>query len=262
MGAIESLIEPRHLNCNTAMDFNGKSILALETSTELASASLSHQGLVRSQQSDAPRSHAKILLPMVDALLAERDLEIADLDLVLVSLGPGAFTGIRIGISIAQGLAYGAGISLAGLSSLDILIKMCLDDSKDYGTVVPALDARMNEVYWSAYNAGPESLTALSAPCVSSYSHLQEFVHEHARSSLVGVGQGWKLSALEDLPDIDKQPARQPHAESMLACLHDTRFLPKLVAPRDIVGLEPLYLRNEVTWEKRVRIRSRQAPRP
>ena len=110
-------------------------VLALEASTERCSVAIMSGGERDIKTCDTPKSHARVILPMVHDLLTAKRISLRDLDAILVSRGPGSFTGIRICISIAQGLAYGAHIPLMGVSSLQIL-------ASGLASRAPATDAR------------------------------------------------------------------------------------------------------------------------
>ena len=96
-------------------------LLALDTATEACSAALWDDGAVLERYQLAPRRHAALILPMLDAVLAEAGLTVAQLDAIAVGCGPGAFTGVRIAISIAQGVAFAADLPVAPMSTLATL---------------------------------------------------------------------------------------------------------------------------------------------
>ncbi len=121
-------------------------ILALETSTELCSVALWSDGDVDASEEAAGQRHSQLLLPMVDALLRRHALAVNDLDGIAYGSGPGSFTGLRIACGVAQGLAYGAGLQVVGVSTL-----MALAEAAQAPRVVSCLDARMGEVYHAAY---------------------------------------------------------------------------------------------------------------
>ncbi len=125
-------------------------ILAIETCSESCSVALLYNEEHQQQISTEPRGHADAVLPMVEQLLRQADISLKQLDVIAFTRGPGAFTGVRIGTSVAQGLALATDLPLIAVSSLAVLaqgsyretaIKYCL----------AALDARMSEVYFGVY---------------------------------------------------------------------------------------------------------------
>lgn len=135
-------------------------ILALETSTELASVSLLWQGQTVLRQLSSPPAHSATLLPAVAALLAEHGCSMSSLDLIACGIGPGAFTGVRLACSVAQGLALGAGLPVAPVCSL-----LALAESSRADEVYCAMDARMNEAYVAAYRRDAAGWRTLIEPC-------------------------------------------------------------------------------------------------
>lgn len=121
-------------------------ILALETSTEYCSAALWRDGEVEEEAVRAGQRHSELLLPMVDGLLRRRGLKVGQLDGLAFGEGPGSFTGLRIACGLVQGLAFGAGLKCAGVSTL-----LALAEGTAALRVVCCLDARMGQIYHAAY---------------------------------------------------------------------------------------------------------------
>ena len=134
-------------------------ILALETSTELCSAALWLDGKVDAREVVAGQRNSELLLPMVDALLAANQLIARDLDGVAFGSGPGAFTGVRIACGVAQGIAFGIDVPVAGIGTL-----LALAAASGAGRVVCCLDARMGEVYHAVYEKRGDDFTEVQAP--------------------------------------------------------------------------------------------------
>ena len=135
-------------------------LLALDTATEACSAAVWADGAVLERYEWAPRRHAVLILPMIEAVLAEAGLDVRQLDAIAVGRGPGAFTGVRIAVGIAQGIAFAADLPVAPVSTLAAL---ALGAARETGhaRIAAALDARMGEVYWGVYAVAGEDAEPL-----------------------------------------------------------------------------------------------------
>ena len=157
-------------------------LLAIETSTEACSVAVMAGGEVRERFEVAPRRHAGLVLPWAEALLADAGLARTGLDAIAVSRGPGAFTGVRLGISLAQGIALALDRPLLPVSTLAVLALGGLRAadaahagqppaaaaglvSRDF--VLAAIDARMGEVYAAGFAREGGGVRALSAEIVA-----------------------------------------------------------------------------------------------
>lgn len=141
-------------------------ILALDTATEGCSVSLGIGDRHIDRYVELERGHAEQLLPMVDEVLAEGGLTLSDLDAIAFGRGPGGFTGVRLAASVAQGLAFGAGIGVVPISDLAAVAQqVCLLDPS-VRRVLVVNDARMREVYWAPFERA-DSLTPVGAERVS-----------------------------------------------------------------------------------------------
>jgi len=130
-------------------------ILALDASSCSCSAGLLHGGRVDFECSETPRAAARELLPMVDALLKKVGISVADLDLIAVSAGPGSFTGVRIGLGVAQGLGESAGVEVMAVSSLaHVAYEASLATGKQ--TIGVFMHARDCEYYLGTYHLSLE----------------------------------------------------------------------------------------------------------
>jgi tRNA threonylcarbamoyladenosine biosynthesis protein TsaB len=123
-------------------------LLAFETSTEACSVALWRDGEVVERFGIAPRRHAELALPWAEALLAEAGVARTQLDAIAVGRGPGAFTGVRLGVAIAQGIALALDIPVLPVSTLLALAARAPDSAQ---RVLAAIDARMGEVYLGAF---------------------------------------------------------------------------------------------------------------
>ncbi|MGQ3890081.1 tRNA (adenosine(37)-N6)-threonylcarbamoyltransferase complex dimerization subunit type 1 TsaB [Legionella sp. CNM-1927-20] len=128
-------------------------LLALDTSTPVASIALLNQGEIVERSQVGQGQHAQVILSIIEALLAEAALSITQLDGIVFGRGPGSFTGLRVACSIAQGLAYPHDLPLFPVSSLATLAYelKTLQEDKEY-PILALIDARMNQVYWAYYD--------------------------------------------------------------------------------------------------------------
>jgi tRNA threonylcarbamoyladenosine biosynthesis protein TsaB len=146
-------------------------IICLETATNLCSVALiDNAGLVSLKESDELKSHASLLTVFAEEILKNQGMKASDLDAVAVSKGPGSYTGLRIGVSVAKGIAYGASIPLIGIeTTLSMFwgMKKTISESEINSLFCPMLDARRMEVYYAIYNSTGEKLKEISAEVVT-----------------------------------------------------------------------------------------------
>lgn len=135
-------------------------LLAVETATDACSAALYQDGEVLSRFEIAPREHARLILPMLDSLLAEAGCALAQVDAIGLGRGPGAFTGVRIAVGVVQGIAFAADLPVVPVSTLATLAAQVVAERGE-DRVLAALDARMGEVYWGVYRADAQTLVRL-----------------------------------------------------------------------------------------------------
>jgi tRNA threonylcarbamoyladenosine biosynthesis protein TsaB len=227
---------------------NELKILAVDTATEACSAALLVGDKLFSRWEEAPRDHTRKILPMVQAVLEDAGISLSDLDAIAFGRGPGSFTGVRIGISVAQGLAFGAGVPLIGISTLAAMAQGAyrLDGAEQ---VLTAIDARMNEVYFGRYELIDGRMQLVGDEVVSDPVALVD-----VRGKLAGpvtcVGTGFEtygetLSGLAD--ELAVSQVRFPAAEDMLP-LARAAWLAGEAVP--VEQATPVYLRDKVTWKK------------
>jgi tRNA threonylcarbamoyladenosine biosynthesis protein TsaB len=139
-------------------------ILALDTATEACSVSLCIGDHTIDRYVELERGHAEQLLPMVDSVLAEAGISLNALDAIAFGRGPGGFTGVRLAVSVAQGLAFGAQVGVVPVSDLAAVAQRVVQIDPSVRRVLVANDARMKEVYWAWFEvgqtlaSGPESV--------------------------------------------------------------------------------------------------------
>ena len=215
-------------------------ILALDASTEACSAALLIGDSVIERFAESGQGTTERVLSMVDELLAEAGLALGALDAIAAGIGPGSFTGVRIGVAVAQGLAFGAGLAVAPVSTLEALALPVIHG----GPVLACLDARMAEVYWACFGADagrglvPIGPAQVGAP---------ESVVPPAGRLVRGVGRGFsaypRLVALPGVVVDAAAAAALPHARDMARLGAIRCAARELLDPVDLV---PLYLRDKV----------------
>ena len=159
-------------------------LLAFDTSTEYLSLALFLDGEIIARETHAGIRHSELILPMLEALMAEAGVVLTSLDGIAFGQGPGTFTGIRIGCGVAQGLAFGADLPVVGIASL-----LALAESVKGEHVVACLDARMGEVYHAAYQRVADDWCEIHAPGLYAPSDVPELTNGH----WVGVGSGFRV---------------------------------------------------------------------
>jgi tRNA threonylcarbamoyladenosine biosynthesis protein TsaB len=227
---------------------NELKILAVDTATEACSAALLVGDKLFSRWEEAPRDHTRKILPMVQAVLEDAGISLSDLDAIAFGRGPGSFTGVRIGISVAQGLAFGVGVPLIGISTLAAMAQGAyrLDGAEQ---VLTAIDARMNEVYFGRYELIDGRMQLVGDEVVSDPAALVDARGKQAGPvTCVGTGfetYGETLSGLAD--ELAVSQVRFPAAEDMLP-LARAAWLAGEAVP--VEQATPVYLRDKVTWKK------------
>ena len=216
-------------------------VLAIDTATEACSAALLCDGAWQQRYAEMPRGHTQALMPMVHALLADAGVALADLDGLAVDHGPGAFTGVRIGVSAAQGLALGLGCPVVPVSSLAALAWQA-----GPGPVARVIDARAGGVYAGYFRVHDTGVDPLAPPCVCAPNAVPPWPDAEDRT-VVAAGTGWSVAAAELTAALGRSITRRdshlPTAEAI-----GRLALPVLAAGQGMAPeqLTPLYLRDQV----------------
>ncbi len=227
-----------------AMSSSASFIVAIETSTELASVAVLGGGRLCVRESNGAQTHSASVLPMLQSALAEAGIRLADADTLAFGCGPGAFTGVRTACGLVQGLATGAGRPVIPVVSLLAMAEAARAAGAG-DEVLAVLDARMGEVYWAHYRfdgqwqqvappalakAADLALPGAAALCGNGLSAYPEAFAAHA--------------AAVCFPDI------LPHAASVARLAVAALNRGEAVAPRHA---QPLYLRDKVALTTRER---------
>ena len=218
-------------------------IILIETSTALCSVALAEEGnIVAYRESSAPKAHASLTAVFIQEMLSERGITISDCNAVCVSMGPGSYTGLRVGVSTAKGLCFGSGKPLLAAGTLDTLVAQAnfvipgLTGNPRF--IIPMVDARRMEVYTAVFENGRQ-LTD-TAPAIIDENSFAEYL-EQGTCLFIGDGAG-------KCADVIKHPNASfcqcyPKASSMLD--------PAVAAFRagdfkDVAYFEPFYLKEFV----------------
>lgn len=214
-------------------------LLAIDTATEVCSAALWVDGAVYAQHAQSPNRHAELLLPMIEDVLSRGDITPSQLDAVAWGRGPGAFTGLRIGAAIAQGVAFGYDIPVIPVSSLQALAQR-----HKVPQVLVAIDARMEQVYWACYQRKRGQMTVTGNERLSSPQDI--VVPREGR--WLAVGSGWDRYITEMKAALTGVTVHHiadcyPHAEQIaeIAALSYARG-----GTVSAEHAQPFYLRNQV----------------
>jgi tRNA threonylcarbamoyladenosine biosynthesis protein TsaB len=162
-------------------------LLAVETSTEACSAALFIDGEVTERFELAPKEHTKLILPMIDSLMAEAGLKPQQLDALAFSRGPGSFTGVRIATGVIQGIALGADLPVVPVSTLAALAQDFFKNNDQDVVAYVAMDARMDEIFWGVYRCDNKGYAGLVGHEAVTPAKLVEF----PELTGVGIGSGW-----------------------------------------------------------------------
>jgi tRNA threonylcarbamoyladenosine biosynthesis protein TsaB len=221
-------------------------ILALDTATEACSVSLGIGDRSIDRYAELERGHAEQLLPMVDAVLAEGGITLAALDAIAFGRGPGGFTGVRLAASVAQGLAFGAGLGVVAVSDLAAIAQRVVQMNPQILRVLSVNDARMREVYWGEFAVdGPPVLCGLEH--VSGITDV--VLPDPAPRALAWAAAGRGLSAWPALAERCRiagaalYPDLLPRASEVLVLARPVVAAGNLLAPEAAV---PVYVRDHV----------------
>ena len=219
-------------------------IILIETSTVLCSVALAEDGVITSyRESSASKAHASLTAVFIQEMLRERGLTLSDCDAICVSMGPGSYTGLRVGVSTAKGLCFGSSKPLLAVGTLDTLVAQSSEvEGSPYRYIIPMVDARRMEVYTAVFSSenGAYIQITETAPAIIDETSFAEYL-EQGPCLFIGDGAG-------KCADVIKHPDARfcqcwPKASAMLApalaALNEKRF-------EDVAYFEPFYLKEFV----------------
>ena len=204
--------------------------LALDTSTDLATVALKHEGRIYQRQVQGVATHAQLILPMVDELLKAADVKLAMLQGIIVGKGPGSFTGLRVASAVVKGLAIVHEIPVYPISTLLIMAWQA-----DSYPVLAVMDARMQQVYW-AYYVNQEDQPMEQVSCLS------EVMVPEINATLVTYQIDEYHDKMPKALAALKRLEKRPDAIAMIEMVEAN-----LIEAMDASALEPHYVRDQVT---------------
>lgn len=219
-------------------------VLAVETSADACSVALLCDGDMLERHELLPRSHTLHILPMIDAMLAEAGTTLQALDAIAFGRGPGSFTGLRVGASVVQGLAYAADIPCAPVSSLQALAATAVDVGlcREARDILCCVDARMGELYCARFSSQSQG----QGPALSGKEFLctpEDLDWNHLAACR--VGSGWRYADKMGYSGTVDNADLLPRASAV------ARLGAQMAKDGQLVAAEqalPVYLRDDVAW--------------
>ncbi|WOJ96096.1 tRNA (adenosine(37)-N6)-threonylcarbamoyltransferase complex dimerization subunit type 1 TsaB [Congregibacter brevis] len=227
-------------------------LLAIDSATDALSLALGGELACRSLHRVMPRQHQQLLFTLLDELFEGQNPAKLDLDAIVYGRGPGSFTGLRIAVSAAQGLAFSLGVPVVGVSSLETQVRTFLrrTDSAPAAMILSCIDARIGQVYGQWFSINDEEVCASGEAFVAPPEALELPDNwPRAEVSLVGVGSGFALQ--DDMPpeirdSLTAWPDVLPEAQDM--------FKPAKLALEAGLGQDPMlatpdYVQSRIGWK-------------
>ncbi len=227
-------------------------ILGIESSTiQVGCAIGGHEGVLASAHSAKGKRHAENLAPAIEFTCRQAQIELSDIGLVAVDLGPGLFTGLRVGIATAKAIAFALRVPMIGVSSLDLLAFSVRYTPR---LIVAAIDARRGEIYHASYRQVPGGVQRVSEPTVGSPDELAAaLVADPCDTLLCGDGAVRYAEQLSAFPNVEIAGGDHayPSARALVQLAHARALREDWIRPQEV---ELLYLRKpdaEINWSMR-----------
>ncbi|MFI3281600.1 MAG: tRNA (adenosine(37)-N6)-threonylcarbamoyltransferase complex dimerization subunit type 1 TsaB [Rikenellaceae bacterium] len=227
-------------------------ILCIETGTDICSVGIAKDGeMISLRESDQGKDHASKVALFAQELFEQLELEPSDLDAVAVGMGPGSYTGLRIGVSFAKGICYATGRPLIAVESLAMLTQLALEnhetslfDIEDWekARLCPMIDARRMEVYTQLFDSCGAPLTEVAAEIIDSESFAT--YNDGAPFLIFGNGAAKCREALPWAHHIEVSPSASGLAKKAQEKFNRAEF-------EEIAYFEPLYLKDFVVTKSK-----------
>jgi len=205
-------------------------ILAIDTSTDYLSLAILKAGRILAKfHEKADRKHSMLLVPTIDKLVKKAKLNIGKIDCFAISVGPGSFTGLRIGITVVKGLAYALEKKIVAVPTLDVIA----DNAKDFkGIICPVLDARKNKVYACLYKSDGKTVKKISRYLLLPVDELLKKISKYDNVIFLG---DFTMAGPVKINVRDWHPRAEIVAQLALEIFKKKKFV-------EAQDLEPLYL--------------------
>lgn len=225
-------------------------ILGIDTATEQISVAIGgHEGVIAGFELVRGRRHAEVLVPAIDFVCRHADVTLDELGVIAVDVGPGLFTGMRVGLATAKALAQALRIPMIGISSLDLLAFRSRHTDR---VVVPVIDARRGEVFWAMYRQVPGGIQQVSPPTVGPIEELvADLLARSQDTLLVGDGAIRHRQAITDGFRCEIGGDVHPSAAPLVQLAHARALREEWVNPNEI---DAVYLRGPdatINWTTR-----------
>ncbi|MFT7235398.1 MAG: tRNA threonylcarbamoyladenosine biosynthesis protein TsaB [Methylophagaceae bacterium] len=222
-------------------------ILALDTCSEMCSTALLFQGKRYELTKKTQRGHSDLVLGMMDNLFEQSASSLSDVDVLAFGRGPGSFTGVRVGVSVAQGIAFAREIPVVPISSLAAVAQKAADEIGS-AYIAVAMDARMGEIYCAHYHYDGKSIRLLNQERVCNPT---DFVPYH-QGACVGVGTAWSVYETQLQANFGRllshvEANYYPEAVNVITLAEDEILAGNLLRAEQAL---PVYLRDNVAKKK------------
>jgi tRNA threonylcarbamoyladenosine biosynthesis protein TsaB len=225
-------------------------ILGIETATEQVGVAIGgHEGVIATFEVARGRRHAETLTPAIEFVCRQSDIELSEIGCIAVDVGPGLFTGMRVGLAAGKALAQALRVPMIGIPSLDLLAFSCRHVDR---VVVPVIDARKNEVFWAMYRPVPGGVQQVSKPTVGSVDELIADLLARSQDVLcVGDGAARYHDEINEGYRCEISGPIFPSVGTLVLLAHARALREEWVRPDEI---EPIYLRApdaQINWAVR-----------
>lgn len=214
-------------------------ILGIETATEQVGVALGgHEGVIALFEVARGRRHAETLTPAIEFVCRQADIDLAEIGCIAIDVGPGLFTGMRVGIAAAKALALGLRLPMIPISSLDLL---AFAHRHSDSVVVPVIDARKSEVFWAMYRQVPGGIQRVAEPTVGPVTDLVADLLARSQDTIcVGDGAARYGDEIVEEYHCEISGPQHPSPGALVELAHARALREDWVRPDEI---EPMYLR-------------------